>query len=162
MKQVLFVCQGNVCRSPLAEAVMRKLLTDRGLLGEIGLDSAGTDTWCVGEPAEQRVRLEALRRGYRIDCRARALCKQDLERFDLVVVMDRSNLDDVRMLDRKGDFGRKVALLGHYCRRRTLDDVPDPYRGGGAGFDRVVEIVEDGCTGLLEALRTEAGGVAVA
>jgi protein-tyrosine phosphatase len=151
--RICFVCLGNICRSPTAEAVMRRLVADAGLADRVTLDSAGTGNWHAGELADSRTRAAASRRGIEITHRARQLVAGDLERFDLVLAMDRDNLADIRRL-----FGRRahpeLALL------RAFDatapggaEVPDPYAGGPDGFEDVLDLCERACRGLVEHIR---------
>ena len=149
--KILFVCLGNICRSPTAEAVMRVLAREAGKAVEV--DSAGTGGWHVGEAADPRSRKVAARRGYPIDHRARQLSYDDFGRFDLIVAMDRQNLRDIQQLARGLAHVPRIALF------RSFDptagdgaEVPDPYAGGPAGFEQVVDICERACRGLLETL----------
>jgi protein-tyrosine phosphatase len=162
--KILFVCMGNICRSPTAEAVMRKLAGDAGVALE--LDSAGTGDWHVGELPDERSRAAAAKRGYQLTHRARQFTAADFARFDLIVVMDRENLAHVQRLGRGATT--PVQLLRHYetdpdepprvTDPRDRDsgrdlEVPDPYAGGSEGFDRVLDICERACRGLLEHVR---------
>lgn len=144
--RILFVCMGNICRSPTAEGVMRHLLAQRGLDGEIELDSAGTGAWHAGEPPDPRATAAARRRGIALGGAARQVRPSDFEDFDLLVAMDRSNLRDLLALAPDEAARRKVRLL--------LDDadVPDPYFGGERGFDEVLELVSGACERLLDEL----------
>jgi protein-tyrosine phosphatase len=149
--KILFVCLGNICRSPTAEAVMRVLARDAGK--DVELDSAGTGSWHVGEAADPRTRKVAARRGYPIDHRARQLSSDDFGRFDLILAMDRQNLADIEQLARDVEHVPRIALFRSYD--PTADsgaEVPDPYSGGAVGFERVVDICERACRGLLETL----------
>ncbi|MEM9066947.1 MAG: low molecular weight protein-tyrosine-phosphatase [Myxococcota bacterium] len=153
MIRVCFVCLGNICRSPTAEGVMRHLLREEGLQDQIELDSAGTGAYHVGEAPDRRSRAAAKKRGIRVDGSARQFVRQDLGRFDYVIAMDQSNLQRLQAMA-KGHQGHKLSLL------RDFDDaapegaeVPDPYYGGSDGFDRVLDICEAGCRGLLAHLR---------
>jgi protein-tyrosine phosphatase len=149
--KILFVCLGNICRSPTAEAVMRVLAHEAGK--DVELDSAGTGSWHVGEAADARSRKVAARRGYPIDHRARQLSYDDFARFDLILAMDRQNLADIQQLARGVEHVPRIALFRSYD--STADngaEVPDPYAGGAVGFERVVDICERACRGLLETL----------
>ncbi|HZO37289.1 MAG TPA: low molecular weight protein-tyrosine-phosphatase [Solirubrobacteraceae bacterium] len=143
---LLFVCLGNICRSPTAEGVMRRLVADRGLEDSIEVDSAGTAAWHVGKPSDPRSVAAALRRGVVLDGRARQVTEADFERFDLLVAMDRANERDLIDTAPSAAARAKVRLL--------LDDadVPDPYYGGDSGFDDVLDLVEAGCSVLLDEL----------
>ncbi|HEX4454863.1 MAG TPA: low molecular weight protein-tyrosine-phosphatase [Kofleriaceae bacterium] len=149
--KVLFVCLGNICRSPTAESVMRVLARDAGKAVE--LDSAGTGGWHVGEAADPRSRNVAARRGYPIDHRARQLSYDDFARFDLILAMDRQNLADIEKLARGVEHVPRIALFRSYdSTAESGAEVPDPYAGGAEGFERVVDICERACRGLLETL----------
>jgi protein-tyrosine phosphatase len=156
--RVVFVCLGNICRSPTAEAIMRGHLeaSDLGRLVEI--DSAGTGAWHVGEPPDDRARAEATRRGIDLRGRARQFHAGDFHHFDLVVAMDRTNRSDLLDLATSPDHGSKVRLLREFDPEAGDGsdlDVPDPYFGGSNGFAEVFDIVDRACRGLLEHLRDE-------
>jgi len=142
--RILFVCLGNICRSPTAEGVMRHLLRERGLDDEIEVESAGTGAWHVGEPPDARSAAAARRRGIELSGAAQQAVVEDFDRFDLLVAMDRSNLRDLLALAPDEEARAKVRLL--------LDDadVPDPYYGGERGFDDVLDLVHDACERLLD------------
>lgn len=150
MKRVLFVCLGNICRSPTAEGVLRGLVERRGLAGEVGVDSAGTGSWHVGEPPDPRMRRAAAARGYRLEGRARQVRPEDLERFDLVLAMDRDNLADLEALN--GGARPNLRLFSEFLPPGAPPDVPDPYYGGESGFDRVIDLIETGAPAILDAL----------
>ena len=150
MKRVLFVCLGNICRSPTAEGVLRGLVERRGLADEIEIDSAGTGSWHVGEGADARMRRAAEARGYRLESRARQVQAADLERFDLVLAMDRDNLADLEALN--GGPRPNLRLFSDFLPAGSPPDVPDPYYGGEAGFDRVIDLIETGSPAILAAL----------
>jgi len=146
MRRVLFVCMGNICRSPTAEGVMRHLLRERGLEDAIEVASAGTGGWHVGDPPDARSTEAARRRGILLEGAAQQVSRADFDRYDLLVAMDRSNLRDLLALAPDEDARAKVRLL--------LDDadVPDPYYGGPSGFDDVLDLVTEGCERLLSEL----------
>jgi protein-tyrosine phosphatase len=156
--KILFVCAGNICRSPTAEGVMGRLLDQAGLAERVVIDSAGTGAWHVGELPDPRTREAARRRGLALTHRARQLRRPDLERFDLVLVMDRDNLRHVTgMAEQRARAA--IRLL------RSFDPtapegaiVPDPYAGGPAGFDEVLDICERACAGLLAHVRASLSG----
>jgi low molecular weight protein-tyrosine phosphatase len=152
--RILFVCLGNICRSPTAEAVMRGLVADAGLANEIEIESAGTGDWHVGEPPDQRATDAAATRGVELGGSARQVTAGDFEDFDLLVAMDRSNRDDLLALAPHDEARAKVRLLRQSGEGNELD-VPDPWYGGG--FDEVVAIVEEGCTALFDEVRSERG-----
>ncbi len=150
-RRILFVCLGNICRSPSAEAVMKKLAADRGLADRFVVDSAGTGNWHVGEPADLRMRRAGARRGYDLTSISRQVrAPADFLDFDYLVAMDNQNLLDLRGLDPSGAHHSKLHRMVDFCRRFQVPEVPDPYYGGAAGFDRVLDILEDACDGLLD------------
>ena len=152
--RVLFVCLGNICRSPAAEGVFLHLLAEEGLAERFVVDSAGTGGWHVGKPADRRMREAAERRGIHLPSRARQLDAGDLGSFDHILTMDASNLADVRALAREvGGASASIEPLVRYCRSLRASEVPDPYYGGPEGFEQVLDLLEDACRGLLDALR---------
>ena len=156
MTRLLFVCLGNICRSPTAEAVMARLVADAGLDGRIELDSAGTGPWHVGEPPDARAAAAGARRGVTLRGVGRQVAVEDFERFDLLLAMDRENHRALRALAPDADAAARVRLLREFDPAsdgaRDLD-VPDPYYGGHDGFDRVLDLVEAACAGLLAHVR---------
>jgi protein-tyrosine phosphatase len=143
--RILFVCMGNICRSPTAEGVMRRLIDDAGL--DIEVDSAGIGGWHAGEPPDERATLAAQRRGVTLEGAARQVRPADFRRFDLLVAMDRGNLRELLELAPDDEAAAKVRLL-------VADaDVPDPYYGGDRGFETVLDMVEAACRELLDELR---------
>jgi protein-tyrosine phosphatase len=154
--KVLFVCLGNICRSPVAEGVFRHLVTSEGLEHRFEIDSAGTSSYHEGEPPDRRAAAEAARRGIRLTGRARGITLEDVERFDYVVVMDRDNLAQVQRLARRAQSCGEVRLLREFDSEANGDlDVPDPYYGGPKGFELVHDIDERSCRALLDHIRTE-------
>ncbi len=153
MKRVLFVCLGNICRSPTAEGVMRSLAAERGLGEELEIDSAGTGSWHLGKPPDRRATEAAARRGITLEGSARQVSQADLEHYDYVVAMDRENLEDVRALAVGSEAEVEPVLLRAFDREAAASgdlDVPDPYYGGADGFEVVLDVVERGCSGLLD------------
>jgi protein-tyrosine phosphatase len=149
--RILFVCLGNICRSPAAEGVVQHLLAEAGLAEHVALDSAGTGAWHEGQPADRRMRQAAARRGIQLTSIARQVRPEDFERFDHIFAMDAANLSDLHALAPPAHRG-KIRLF------RDLDpdgpgDVPDPYYGGTDGFDQVLDIVTRAGHGLLAELR---------
>jgi low molecular weight protein-tyrosine phosphatase len=144
--RILFVCMGNICRSPTAEGVMRRLIDDAGL--DIEVDSAGTGGWHAGEPPDERAALAAQRRGVTLSGAARQVRRDDFQRFDLLVAMDRGNLRELLALAPDEEAAAKVRLLVPDA------DVPDPYYGGDRGFETVLDMVEAACRELLDELRS--------
>jgi protein-tyrosine phosphatase len=144
--RILFVCMGNICRSPTAEGVMRHLVAQRGLDGEIEVHSAGTGGWHAGNPPDARSAKAAAARGITLEGAARQVTRADFEDFDLLVAMDRENLADLRAIAPPG--------TEHKLRMLVADgrDVPDPYYGGPRGFEDVLDLVETACAQLLDDL----------
>lgn len=153
--RVLFVCLGNICRSPTAEAVMRHLVDEAELADRIEIDSAGTGDWHLGEPPDQRSQEVGRRRGMPLGGHARQVDRADFEGFDYLVAMDAANRDSLLRLA-PDDAGRsRVHLLRDFDPASPPgSDVPDPYYGGPQGFDQVFDICVAGCGGLLDRLRT--------
>jgi protein-tyrosine phosphatase len=146
--RILFVCMGNICRSPTAEGVMRRLVREHGLEDRIEIDSAGTGGWHVGEPPDERATDAARRRDIELDGAARRFEPADFDRFDLVLAMDGRNRRELLEMAPDDEARAKVRLL-------VADaDVPDPYYGGDRGFETVLDMVEAGCRELLDELRT--------
>lgn len=153
--KVLMVCMGNICRSPTAQAVFEKMLVERGLQGRISVDSAGTHAYHMGHAPDARATQTALERG--LDMRgqcARQVEPADLEAFDYVLAMDADNLARLQALP--GGKAR-VGLLLDYAAGASVREVPDPYYGGPGGFERVFDLVESGCRGLLSAIEATLG-----
>jgi protein-tyrosine phosphatase len=150
--RILFVCMGNICRSPAAEGVTRTLLARLGCAELAELDSAGTHDYHVGAPPDLRMQKAAALRGHDLaDLRARQVSAADFAHFDLVLAMDRDNLQ--RLLERcPPEHRSKVRLFLEYAPDERVDEVPDPYYGGAAGFERVLDLVEAAARGLIEEL----------
>ena len=144
---VLFVCMGNICRSPAAEGVFRHMVAAAGRDAEFHIDSAGTHGYHVGHAPDARMSEAAAARGYSLDSQARRLAQDDFERFDLIVVMDEENFQNVAALDTGA--GARVVRMVDFCEAVQAHEVPDPYYGGAAGFERVLDILEDACASLL-------------
>jgi len=153
MPRVLFVCMGNICRSPTAEGVFRQLVREAGLADRIEIDSAGTHGYHVGEPPDRRSQLAARRRGIELsDLRARQVVVEDFERFDWVLAMDKANLRLLRAMC-PPERADRLRLLLSFAPEVGEAEVPDPYYGGDHGFERVLDLVEAGGRGLLAHLR---------
>ena len=154
--RLLFVCMGNICRSPTAEGVMRHLLREEGLEDEITIDSAGTGAWHVGNPPDRRATAAAAARGIVLEGAARQVRPSDFEDYDLLLVADRENLADLRAIAPDEAARAKVRLLREFdpASDGAPDlDVPDPYYGGPDGFEEVLDLVEAACRGLLAEIR---------
>jgi len=155
-KKLLFVCLGNICRSPAAEAVMNHLVQNGGLDGKIICDSAGTGGYHSGEPADARMRAHGGKRGYNLTSIARKVYPdQDYTEFDYILAMDRANFGDLQRLAHGDELKDKLFLMCDFCSVCPEQEVPDPYFGGEAGFERVLDILEDACRGLLERVKKE-------
>lgn len=148
--RILFVCMGNICRSPAAEIIFRKQASDIGREAEFEIDSAGTIGYHEGSPPDPRMSAALERMGYTVTGQARRILEEDLETFDLIVTMDESNHDHVRELDLSGKHHPKIRTLVSFCRTHVDARVPDPYYGGQRGFDHVISLLEDGCGGILD------------
>ena len=147
-KKILFVCMGNICRSPSAEAVLRKMAQDRGL--DLEVDSAGTIAYHAGEPADARMQRHALKRGYHLTSISRPIVASDFDTFDMIIAMDDANMAELEALAPSEAARQKLSLMTTYCTRFTHTSVPDPYYGGSEGFELVLDLIEDACDGLLE------------
>jgi protein-tyrosine phosphatase len=156
--RLLFVCLGNICRSPTAEGVMRSLVEQAGLQDSVELDSAGTGAWHVGSPPDARASAAAETRGVRLEGRARQVRRTDFDDFDLLLAMDTSNMRELRQLAPGVQEREKVKLLREFDPQSAGVenlDVPDPYYGGEDGFEKVFELVHAACAGLLAKIETE-------
>ena len=151
LMHILFVCWGNICRSPAAECTFRKLLEDQGLKDKVSCDSAGTIGSHQGNPPDSRMRQAALSRGLKISGAARMISKQDYHRADLILTMDEFNFSEVNKLAPDDSFKNKIRP---FCDFVTSSDreVPDPYYGGPSGFEKVLDLLDDGCVQLLHHL----------
>ena len=152
--RIMFVCMGNICRSPTAEGVMRRLLDEAGLADRVEVESAGTGGWHAGEPPDERATLAARRRGITLAGAAQQVRAADFREFDLLIAMDRGNLRELLAVAPDEDAAEKVRLLREFDPASAGDlDVPDPYYGGDRGFETVLDLVEAACRGLLDELR---------
>ena len=156
MKKILFVCMGNICRSPAAEGVMQNLVASEGLEQKIYLDSAGTIGYHIGERADSRMRSFAQKRGIDLLSISRSFDPMgDFEEFDYIIAMDDCNMEDLLNMDVDMKYREKLHMMTDFCRTRKEKKVPDPYYGGECGFDLVLDIVEDACNGLLDRVKKE-------
>jgi len=144
---ILFVCMGNICRSPTAEGIFRQLVADAGRDSEFRIDSAGTIGYHTGQRADPRMRAAASARGYELESRARQISVSDFDRFDWIVVMDEDNFREVDRVN-PGSHAQVVRMC-EYCETHQETEVPDPYYGGEAGFEKVIDILEDACENFL-------------
>ncbi len=154
MVNVLFVCLGNICRSPTAEGVFKALVHREGLSDQVTVDSAGVGAWHIGSPPDSRAQATARQRGIDLSKqRARKAEADDFERFDYVIAMDSQNHQDLSGMCPKGGEDRLYKFLA-FAPQLGLSDVPDPYYGGDGGFDKVFEMIEAASAGLLDDIRT--------
>jgi protein-tyrosine phosphatase len=152
---VLFICMGNICRSPTAEAVFRHYVESAGASERISIDSAGTHDYHIGAQPDSRAQRAAQQRGYDMsDLRGRQVCVEDFRRFDYVLAMDSSNLAILQRIT-PADSDTQPQLFLEYARHHSEREVPDPYYGGADGFERVLDMVEDAAQGLLEQIRRQ-------
>ena len=154
VKKILFVCLGNICRSPAAEGVFKQKIKDRNLEKLFVVDSAGTGGWHVGNLADPRMRETALSRGIELTSRSRKIEECDLYEFDHILVMDNDNLDAVKSLikDHRNPVISKIKLILSYSKNSKLEEVPDPYYGGQNGFEKVIDLLDDAMDGLIDSL----------
>lgn len=153
MTKVLFVCMGNICRSPTAEGVFRQKVIDAGLEDNIHIDSAGTHAYHVGEPPDRRAQAAANKRGFDLSTQsARKVIATDFVEFDYVIAMDNSNFYDLEAICPAG-YEDRIKLFLEFGNRFDETEVPDPYYGGAKGFERVLDLVEDAAEGLLQTLK---------
>lgn len=156
-KRILFVCLGNICRSPVAEAMMRKILTDQELDSAIEVDSAGTSAYNTGRGPDPRMITAAAKRGLRMNHIARQVRPSDFDRNDLIIAMDDANYDDLRAIAPTLDAADKVHKIAQYfgtSTRQRFDSVPDPYYGGEEGFQLSLNLIREACENILLSLRS--------
>ncbi len=150
-KKILFVCLGNICRSPSAEAVFTGLVNKNGLADKFEIDSAGTGAWHVGKPADKRMQKHAIQRGYNLTSIGRQFDPySDFDRFDRIIAMDDENVATLKSLARTRDDLKKIQKMTDFSKEWGYTEVPDPYYGGDEGFELVLDLLEDACQGLLE------------
>ena len=154
VKKILFVCLGNICRSPAAEGIFNQKIKERDLENFFVVDSAGTGSWHVGNLPDQRMRTIALSRGIELTSRSRQIEENDLYEFDHILVMDKDNLHAVQSLVQNESHSAtsKIKLILSYSKNSQLDEVPDPYYGGQHGFEKVLDLLDDAIDGLLDSL----------
>lgn len=154
--RILFVCLGNICRSPAAEGVFRARAEQAGLLTQLDIDSAGTGDWHVGHAPDERMQRAAQRRGYPLDAlRARQVTPQDLVHFDLIFAMDEQNLSDLKAMAPTDEAAAKIQLFLSLAPELAEHEVPDPYYGGPDGFDHVLDLIEVASDALLKRLSAQ-------
>ena len=154
MKQrLLFVCLGNICRSPAADGIMKAMVEKRGLSHMFEIDSCGIGPWHVGELPDSRMRRHGHDHGYRFDHRARQIRREDFDRFDHIIVMDHENYRAITSMEPDNTSKAKVEMIAQYIsNHKNVDVVPDPYYGGDKGFELVIELLEDACEGIIDTL----------
>ena len=154
VKKILFVCLGNICRSPAAEGIFNQKIKKRDLEQFFVVDSAGTGSWHVGNLPDKRMCATALSRGIELTSRSRQIEENDLYEFDQILVMDKDNLDAVKSLtkDDMNPVNSKIKLILSYSKNSQLDEVPDPYYGGQNGFEKVLDLLNDAIDELIDSL----------
>ena len=155
-KKILFVCLGNICRSPSAEAVFKGFVEKKGESAMFEIDSAGTSDYHEGQPADERMQIHAKKRNYNLTSISRPFLPEiDFDKFDKIIAMDQENLNDLRFMARKRSDFEKLSLITEYCSTFDLKYVPDPYYGGADGFELVLDILEDASDGLYEKIKKQ-------
>ncbi|MGJ8673894.1 low molecular weight protein-tyrosine-phosphatase [Rubritalea sp.] len=147
---ILFVCLGNICRSPAGENIFRHAVKQAGVADQWEIDSSGTEAWHTGKGPDARMTKTLESRGIEVTGKARQISEQDLQDFDLILTMDNENFANVCKLDTKGHYGGKIKKFTSFCKQHTETEVPDPYYGGQDGFELVADMLEDGCTSIIE------------
>lgn len=156
MPKVLFVCMGNICRSPAAEGVFKSLVKSQNLENQIKVDSCGTIGYHSGELPDLRMRRHASHRGYELTSRARQFNPQkDFVEFDYIVTMDNDNYSDILNLDKNNLYKHKIFKMTSFCSDNSIKEVPDPYYGGSDGFEYVLDILEDSTKNLLNKIKSD-------
>ncbi|PJA96286.1 MAG: phosphotyrosine protein phosphatase [Ignavibacteriales bacterium CG_4_9_14_3_um_filter_34_10] len=155
MLKILFVCMGNICRSPAAEAVMKSFVRSEKLDDKIFIDSAGTIGYHEGQEADPRMKEHAKKRNYELTHIARQIRKIDFDNFDYIITMDEENYSNVISLTNDQEKTKKVFKMTSFCRYYTATEVPDPYYGGFEGFEFVIDLLEDACYGLLKKIKND-------
>ncbi len=150
MHRILFLCMGNICRSPAAHCVFQHLVDQSGLTEQFEIESAGTIGFHVGQPPDQRMQQVLRARSIPVIGRSKQLDSFDLKHYDLILAMDKDNRDGALSLARGEDQRSKVRLFCDFCTEHRVREVPDPYYGGDRGFETVLDLIEDGCHGLLK------------
>lgn len=155
-KRVLFICLGNICRSPAAEELFRQVVKRRGGIDDWEIDSAGIGSWHTGQLPDKRMRIHAARRGYALTHHARQVSAYDFDRFDLIIGMDSGNLSDLHQLAPSPEAERKIVPMSRFFTMATrYDHVPDPYYEGAEGFELVLDLLESGCENMYTQLTGE-------
>ena len=153
--RILFLCMGNICRSPAAHCYLQHLVNEKGMADQFEIDSAGTIGYHQGSPPDARMAAALNARGIPVIGRSKQLDAFDLEYYDRILAMDRDNLAGAQSLDRRRQNLEKIQLFSDYCQQSTVIDIPDPYYGGDKGFETVIDMIEDGCDRLLQSIIAE-------
>ncbi len=151
--KILFVCLGNICRSPSAEGIMKKLVKDAKAENQIYIDSAGISGWHEGELPDDRMSKHAKRRGYDLTSHSRPVKTEDFYDFDLIIGMDDNNIDALMQKAPDPESQHKIYRMTDFSKQYQHDHIPDPYYGGDSGFELVLDLLEDACKGLLEKIK---------
>jgi len=154
-KKILFLCMGNICRSPAAHCLFQKMVDDAGLSKDYLIDSAGTISFHEGNEPDLRMQEVLRKNKIPIIGRSRALKLEDLEFFDRILAMDKANLADAKALDATAQWHPKIELFANYCLDPSLTEIPDPYYGYADGFEYVLDLIQGGCESLLNSLINE-------
>lgn len=151
--RVLFVCLGNICRSPAAEGILKRMVKEKELEDKITVDSAGTSGYHDGDLPDPRMRQHGMRRGYKFDSVSRRFTRKDFDNFDVILAMDDSNYHNILRLASDLESEKKVHRMVEFSRKYGNDHIPDPYYSGADGFELVLDLLEDACEGLLEEMQ---------
>lgn len=154
-KSVLFVCLGNICRSPMAQTIFEKIVEDKGVADKFEIDSAGLGDWHIGDKADPRMRAHANKRGYNITHRARQVQKDDFDKFDYIVGMDEQNIRGLNSLATTDKHRDKILRMRDFLTHHTSDIIPDPYYGVAEDFEHVIDLLEDSCDGFYHYISKE-------
>lgn len=156
MKKILFICMGNICRSPAGHCILQNLVNQAGLAEHFEIESAGTIGFHIGAAPDNRMQQSMRARDIPIIGRSRQINRSDLEYYDLILAMDNDNYAGACALDPSGSLHYKIELFCTYCKNYSETEVPDPYYGGDLGFEHVLDLIEDGCANLIGILRKQA------
>ncbi|WP_029903026.1 low molecular weight protein-tyrosine-phosphatase [Prevotella sp. 10(H)] len=151
--KILFVCLGNICRSPAAEGILKRMIKEQGLEDKISVDSAGTSGYHDGELPDSRMRQHGSRRGYKFDSLSRRFTTDDFYNFDIIIAMDDNNYHNIMRMAPDPESERKLYRMVEFSKRFGHDHIPDPYYSGADGFELVLDLLEDACEGLLDKIK---------